>query len=123
MLAEAYRLGGDALKASDTIDDKLIEDPDDGFANFIKGNIFVDSGEFDEAVTYYLKALDASKDDNRIDVLTQLGNTLFQTKEFDEAIYYLEIVLSEKPEDLFVRQLIGIIRQESSVELNEDKVE
>jgi len=123
LLAEAYRLGGNAEKAIDTINNRLKEDPADGFANFIKGNVLVDFGNLEEAVTFYLKALDGSKGDNRIDVLTQLGATLFQAKELDKAIYYLEIVLSEKPEDQFVRQLIGNIREESSAELGEDKVE
>ena len=123
LLAEAYRLSGDALKASDTIDDKLIEESDDGFANFIKGKVLVDLGNIDEAVTYYLKALDNSEGDNRIDVLTQLGNTLFQTKEFDEAIYYLEIVLSEKPENRFVKQLVSTIREENSAESDEHEAQ
>jgi len=123
LLAEAYRLSGEPVKAKKTIDSRLEEDPVNGFANFIKGNVLVDLGNLDEAVTYYLKALDDSRGDNRVDVLTQLGNTLYKRKKFDKAIYYLESVLSEKPENQFVKRLISTIREEASAELDEHEAQ
>ena len=110
LLAEAYRLSGDALKASDTIDNKLIEDPDDGFANFIKGNIFVDSGEFDKAVTYYLKALDDSKDNNRIDVLKQLAVAYLNSGDVERASEYLVEILKMRPNENIPIELLNLIR-------------
>ncbi len=110
LLAEAYRLGGDAEMASKTIDDKLKEDPKDGFANFIKGNVLVDLGNLDEAVTHYLVALDDSEGHNRIDVLKGLSVAYLNSGEVERVREYLIEILSEKPNDGFSLELMKIIQ-------------
>jgi len=110
LLAEAYRLGGDAEMASKTIDDKLKEDPKDGFANFIKGNILVDLGNLDEAVTYYLVALDDSEGYNRIDVLKGLSVAYLNRGDVERVREYLIEILSERPNDGFSLELMKIIQ-------------
>jgi len=110
LLAEAYRLGGDAVKASESIDIRLKENPVDGFANFIKGNVLADLGELDEAVTYYLKALNDSKGENRIDVLKQLAVTYLSSSDTVRATEYLIEILNERPNENIPVELLNLIR-------------
>ncbi|MCH7619970.1 MAG: tetratricopeptide repeat protein [Candidatus Marinimicrobia bacterium] len=101
LLAEAYRLSGDTEKAGVTIDKKLIEDPIDGFANFVKGNVLIDLEKSDEAIIYYLKALEKSRGDNRIDVLKRLALTYWDNGDAERATEYLNKILNERPYDKF----------------------
>lgn len=110
LLAEAYRLNGDAVKARATIDKKLTENPLDGFANFVKGNVLVDLGKLDEAVTYYVKALEKSEGDNQIDVLRQLAVTYLNSGDADRAAEYLNQILRERPQEKFSSDLMRSIR-------------
>jgi len=110
LLAEAYRLSGEPVKAKKTIDSRLEEDPVNGFANFIKGNVLVDLGNLDEAVTYYLKALDDSRGDNRIEVLKQLALTYFNSGEIEYANDYVGEILNERPNENIPPELLNIIQ-------------
>ena len=101
LLAEAYRLSGDTEKAGVTIDKKIIEDPIDGFANFVKGNVLIDLEKSDEAIIYYLKALEKSRGDNRIDVLKRLALTYWDNGDAERATEYLNKILNERPYDKF----------------------
>lgn len=110
LLAEAYRLSGDAEKASKTIDNKLKEDPEDGFANFIKGNVLVDLGILDAAVMHYLKALDVSDGNYRFDVLKELAVAYLNSGDVEHAKAYFNEILSERPDDGFSLELMKIIQ-------------
>jgi len=106
LLSEAYRLKGDVEKAIETIDNRLKEDPADGFANFIKGNILVDLENFREAATYFLKALDQSNGENRLDVLKQLAEVNIKIGEVQQAKKYLNEILEVRPNDKFALDLM-----------------
>jgi len=123
LLAEAYRLDGRKDDALASVENRLSDDPKDGFANFIKGNISRDDLDFQSAAEYYLKALEKSSSTNRRDVLNQLALAFFQLKEYDRAIYYLEIELRENPDDQFARQLIDILNDEILADTDKHKVE
>ena len=110
LLAEAYRHSGDAERAGLTIDKKLIEDPIDGFANFVKGNILIDLEKSDEAVTYYVRALEKSKGENRIDVLKRLAMTYWDKR----AAEYLNEILNERPNEKLSSELLKIIRTDQA---------
>ena len=110
LLAEAYRLNGDAIKASVTIDKKLTEDSSDGFANFVKGNILAELGNLDEAVNYFVKGLDDSEGHNRIDVLKQLALTHLSRGDTDRATEYLNEILKERPNESFSLELMRLLK-------------
>ena len=114
LLAEAYRHSGDAERAGLTIDKKLIEDPIDGFANFVKGNILIDLEKSDEAVTYYVRALEKSKGENRIDVLKRLAMTYWDKGDAERAAEYLNEILNERPNEKLSSELLKIIRTDQA---------
>jgi len=89
LLAEAYRLAGNLEKADSTLNLKLAEDPDDGFANFIKAEILEDMSRLDDAISHYLISLRKSDRANKFQVLLQLGKAYSTIKEYDTALIYL----------------------------------
>jgi len=93
LLAEAYRLNGEREKANSTVDLKLAETPDDGFANFIKAEILEDMSRLNDAIPHYLLALKGSDETNRFQVLLRLGNSYNTIGEYDSALIYLREAL------------------------------
>ena len=92
VLGEAYRLSGQLPKASGVIRNELKSLPDDGFANFIMGEILVDSALYDNSIFHFRKAIRDSKGKNKFEVFRRMGTSFYNSAEFDSALTYFQKV-------------------------------
>ncbi|TFB11135.1 tetratricopeptide repeat protein [Candidatus Marinimicrobia bacterium MT.SAG.3] len=111
LLAEAYRLDGRKDDALVSVENKLSKEPDDGFANFIKGNILADLGRFDESINHYTRAIEGSDGDNRFDAMKQLALTYLKSGDTKKSEEALNNILTERPEDRFSIELLGFLKE------------
>ncbi|TFB13950.1 hypothetical protein E3V33_00125 [Candidatus Marinimicrobia bacterium MT.SAG.4] len=111
LLAEAYRLNGRKDEALASVENRLSKEPDDGFANFIKGNILADLGRFDESIANYTRAIEGSDGDNRIDAMKQLVLTYMKSGDTKKSEEALNNILMERPGDRFSIELLGFLKE------------
>ena len=92
VLGEAYRLSGQLLKASGIIRNELKSFPDDGLANFIMGEILVDSALYDNSIFHFRKAIQGSENENNFGVFRRMGTSFYNSAEYDSALTYFQKV-------------------------------
>ena len=73
------------------------------------GNLYYDSQKYQNAVTYYEKAL--KLDPKNYDVMTDLGASYFALKQNDKALALFQQVTAEKPDQAMAWFNMGIVYQ------------
>jgi tetratricopeptide (TPR) repeat protein len=86
--AQAYYRLGDNVQCEATADKALSIDTNNAKANHYKGNIYIDTNNYNEAAKYYHRAITANP--NFIYSYNALGVVYYYKQEYEEAIHWLK---------------------------------